>query len=415
MAYDVGEFAAPVGSGGHGARNGAQALEKIFGAVLGLMDKKVLEFKNPENMAALTAPKLSGWMEGALRRVLIVEDENAIRETIGDFLAESGYDVDTAANGAEARSKILAREFDLIITDLSMPIMGGFSLMKESIQIQPLTPVIILSGQGTFENAKRAIQMGAYDFVPKPVIDFAAFKISIDRALERKALMVARKHYQRELENTVAEQTKELNEKNKMLQGYTQQLEEVSVIVISSLQTALEEKDQYTAGHSIRVTRYAEGIGRQMGLDEHRLWVLSTAAKLHDLGKLMVDLGFMNKPGPLNDEEWAMMKKHPEVADRILAPFPFLEEVRPIIRHHHERFNGSGYPDGLYGEELDLLTQILAVADSFDAMTSHRSYRKTLPFEEAQEELRRCVDVLFSPRVVRALDEYLLIMGFDGE
>jgi HD-GYP domain-containing protein (c-di-GMP phosphodiesterase class II) len=177
--------------------------------------------------------------------------------------------------------------------------------------------------------------------------------------------------------------------------------------------TALEEKDRYTAGHSRRVTHYAVGIARLLGVNDHDQWVLQTASQLHDMGKLMIDLSYVNKPGPLSPEEWEIMKEHPAMADRFLSPLPFLEEVRPIIRSHHERMDGSGYPDALEGDEVTLLTQILAVADSYDAMTSRRSYRDPMPIADAIMELRRFTGVQFRPEPVDALVEFLANGGGD--
>jgi len=281
--------------------------------------------------------------------------------------------------------------------------MNGFEMMKEALKIQPLTPIVILSGQSTFENALQAIQMGAYDFITKPVTDFGTLRVCVNRGLERKSFLVFQKEYRQYLEQIVAEQSAELVRKNQMLSDYADRLEEVSVSTISTLQVALEEKDPYTAGHSLRVTDYCLGTGRQLGLVDQDLWVLSTGAKLHDIGKMLMDTGYIHKPGPLTEAEWMAMKQHPVVADRILGPLPFLREVRPLVRHHHERLNGSGYPDGLQEGEIDLLTMILAVADSYDAMTSRRSYRPTLYVAEAVAELKRCSGVLFRVDVVQGL------------
>ena len=342
-------------------------------------------------------------IESSLNRILVVDDEKAIRELLFDFLSRQNYRVNTACDGVEAAAILRQKEFDLIVTDLAMPNMDGFELIKEASAIQPLTTIIVLSGQGTFENAIQAVRDGAYDFVAKPVMDFESFKISIERALERKSLLQQKENYQRNLETMVAEQTEELAEKNVLLKDYALKLESVSVSVITSLLTALEEKDRYTAGHSRRVTHYAVETARQMGLTGSDLWVIQTAGQLHDMGKLVIDVDYVNKPGPLTDDEWRMMKEHPAIADRFLAPLPFLENVRPIVQHHHERRDGSGYPDGLSGDEIDHLTQIMAVADSYDAMTSRRSYREPMPKEDAVAELRRCKEKFFLPEIVEAL------------
>lgn len=347
-------------------------------------------------------------------RILVVDDEPAIREVIQEYLSMEGYHVTTACDGVEAVEKIRQKEFDVVVTDLSMPNMDGFGLMRQAQQIQPLTSVIVLSGQGTFENAIEAVHRGAYDFVAKPVRDFKSFKITIDRGLEHKSLLVNKANYQRDLEVQVEKQTRELARANRLLKQYADELESVSLSFITTLLTALEEKDRYTAGHSRRVTWYAVGAARHMGIGGHDLWRLQTAGQLHDMGKLMIDLSYVNKPGPLNADEWEIMKEHPAMADRFLTPLPFLEDVRPIIRHHHERMDGSGYPDGLSGDDVDLLTQILAVADSYDAMTSRRSYRAPWSREEAMTELKRWIGTYWYEDPVAALDKYLIKSAEDG-
>jgi response regulator RpfG family c-di-GMP phosphodiesterase len=283
--------------------------------------------------------------------------------------------------------------------------------MKQALKIQPLTSIIVLSGQGTFENAIEAVHRGAYDFVAKPVRDFKTFKLTINRGLEHKSLLINKQNYQSNLETMVEAQTRELARTNRLLKQYADQLESVSLSVISTLLTALEEKDRYTAGHSRRVTHYAVGAARVLALGSHDLWVIQTAGQLHDMGKLMIDLSYVNKPGPLTKEEWEIMKEHPAMADRFLAPLPFLEDVRPIIRHHHERMDGSGYPDGLSGEAVDMKTQVLAVADSYDAMTSRRSYRNPMPHADAMTELRKWIGVYWLDEPVQALDEFLIRDG----
>ena len=342
-------------------------------------------------------------------RILVVDDEPAIREVIQEYLSLEGYQVRTAADGLAALDIIRQDEFDVIITDLSMPKMDGFKLIPQAQKIQPLTAIIVLSGQGTFENAIEAVHRGAYDFVAKPVRDFKAFKITVDRGLEHKSLLVNKANYQRNLEEQVEAQTRELARTNRLLKQYADELESVSLSFITTLLTALEEKDRYTAGHSRRVTHYAVGAARRLGISGHELWLLQTAGQLHDMGKLMIDLSYVNKPGPLTDEEWEIMKEHPAMADRFLSPLPFLEEVRPLVRHHHERMDGSGYPDGLIGEEVDILTQVLAVADSYDAMTSHRSYRDPMPQDAALTELKRWEGIQFKPEPINALIDFLAI------
>jgi response regulator RpfG family c-di-GMP phosphodiesterase len=340
-------------------------------------------------------------------RILVVDDEPGIRDVIQDYLSDAGYDVLTAKDGLEALEKMEDQDFDLVITDLSMPNLDGFGVIRGALDIQPLTTVIVLSGQGTFENAIEAVHRGAYDFVAKPIRDFKTFKITVDRGLEHKSLLVNKQNYQKNLEDQVEAQTRELNRTNRLLKQYADELESVSLSFITTLLTALEEKDRYTAGHSRRVTHFAVGAARVLSVGPHQLWILQTAAQLHDMGKLMIDLSYVNKPGPLTPEEWEIMKEHPAMADRFLAPLRFLDEVRPIIRHHHERLDGKGYPDGLREGEIDLLTRVLAAADAYDAMTSRRSYRDPMPKGQAVAELQRCSTFQFGLEAVEALVEFL--------
>ena len=357
------------------------------------------------NVSPIASPGLT-----RKKLILVIDDEPAIRETIKEFLVDEGFEVQLAANGVDALNIIKKIEFDLIITDLSMPGMDGFTLIKHTKPIQPLTPVIVLTGQGTAENAINALQIGAYDFVTKPIRDLRDLKFCVERGIEKKSLLTTQQRYQRNLEVMVAEQTqalldknRELILKNRMLAEYAREIESVSVSVISSLMAALEEKDSYTAGHSRRVTRLAKKTAEIMGFSDLEIWMVEKAAELHDIGKLIVDVGFINKPGPLSPKEWVVMRRHPVAADRFLAPFTFLETVRPLIRHHHERLDGTGYPDGLSGDELDIFSQIIAAADCYDAMTSSRSYRAPMSRHDAIAELEMESGKHFSKEVLEAL------------
>lgn len=343
-------------------------------------------------------------------KILVVDDEASIIEILEEYLLKQGFEVQTAENGFKAVEAIKDRVFDVIITDLAMPGMNGFELIKIAGPIQPLTPFIVLTGRGTAENAINALKVGAYDFLTKPIRDLEKLKFCVERGMERKRLLSFQITYQRNLEEMVASQTnelirknRELLEKNVMLENYAQDLESVSLSVISSLQAVLEEKDAYTAGHSRRVTQYALMTADYLNLDQESKDILKTAAELHDIGKLIVDVHFINKPGPLTAEEWDVMRRHPDVADRFLRPLPFLEKVRPLIRHHHERLDGSGYPDGLVGVEVTELTMILSVADCYDAITTDRSYRPKLGHREAISELRRSTGGLLDAGIVEAL------------
>jgi HD-GYP domain-containing protein (c-di-GMP phosphodiesterase class II) len=173
-----------------------------------------------------------------------------------------------------------------------------------------------------------------------------------------------------------------------------------TVQIMSSMQTAMEEKDEYTAGHTMRVTELATMLGLAVNLSEEEQDILRRAAQFHDVGKLVIDLTCIQKPGKLTEEEWGVIKRHPAVGDNIMEPLTFMDRERLIIRHQHERLDGHGYPDGIGGDEIDLLTRIITIADSYDAMTSRRNYRTNMTTAEAVAELRRCEKSPFDPDLV---------------
>ena len=335
----------------------------------------------------------------ASSKVLIADDDALVRDAVVKILQMFGYEVAAAGNGREALA-LLNDRFDLIILDINMPEMNGFEAMAAINDRGLEIPVLFLTGAGSMEYAIRAINLGAYDFISKPIEDLDLFEATLKRAIEKRMYVLRERAYKAELEKQVQVKTRELAEKNALLEEYSHHLETSTVSTILTLQTALEEKDLYTAGHTMRVTEYAVMIGQAMQLSPVDVEVLEQASQLHDIGKLVIDVSWLQKPGPLTAEEWELVKKHPAIGENILKPLIFLEREGKIIRHHHERLDGKGYPDGLAGDELDLLTKILTVADSYDAMTSLRVYKKNMSRGEAIAELRRCAGTQFDPDVV---------------
>jgi putative two-component system response regulator len=332
-------------------------------------------------------------------RILVADDDALVRDAVLKILEMFGYEVSAVANGKEVL-QVLDDRFDLIILDINMPEMDGFEALVAINKRQLEIPVLFLTGAGSMEYAIRAINLGAYDFISKPIEDLDLFEITIRRAVEKRMYVLRERAYKANLEKEVRSKTRELAEKNALLEQYSLHLETSTVNTILTLQTALEEKDLYTAGHTMRVTHYAVMIGQAMQLSAIDMEVLEQASHLHDIGKLVIDVSWLQKPGPLSKKEWELVKKHPAIGENILKPLIFLEREVKIIRHHHERVDGKGYPDGLTGRELDLLTKILTVADSYDAMTSMRAYKKNLSRAEAIKELHRCADRQFASEVV---------------
>ncbi len=334
-------------------------------------------------------------------KVLVVDDNQIVRETISATLEMFGHEVVAVSGGRQALD-VVQGDFDVIILDIDMPGMDGFETLTALNRLSLEIPVLFLTGAGSLENAVKAINLGAYDFITKPVEDLDLFDAKIRQAVEKRMYVLKERAYKANLEKEVKAKTRELAEKNKLLTEYSRKLESSTVNTILTLLTAMEEKDEYTAGHTARVTEYALMIGRELELSNNDMIVLERAAQLHDIGKLVIDNSSIEKDGPLDKEEWSWLRRHPDVGGNIVKPLGFLEREEQIIRHHHERIDGRGYPFSRSGKDLDLLTRIVTVADSFDAMTSRRAYKKNMSKQEAVEELRRSVNSQFDPTVVEA-------------
>lgn len=335
-------------------------------------------------------------------KILVVDDEKAIREIAAATLRKEGYKVDCAEDGPSALMCMHEFNYDCCIFDIMMPFMSGLDLLSDSTRKYPNRPIIMLTAGGTMDNAVEAIRRGAYDFLTKPV-DANILVIAVKRALERRMLVMENRRYKESLEYDVREKTRELAIRNRQLAMYAAEMEDMTVSIVSSLLVAMEAKDSYTAGHSNRVRTYCMQIGQKIGLVSEDMKVLERAAMLHDIGKLVVELSSISKPGPLSDLEWEIVLKHPEVGEHILSPYSFLQKERRHIRSHHERFDGKGYPDGIADHQIPLLTEIISVADAYDAMTSVRSYRRKAAAKEACNELKRSIGTQFSDRVVPVL------------
>lgn len=339
-------------------------------------------------------------MEIRKTKILIADDDAMVRSTVSKILEMFGYVVQTVSDGKEVID-VVNDSFDVIILDINMPGMDGFDTINALNKFDYNIPVLFLTGAGSMDYAVKAINLGAYDFLTKPIEDLDIFNVKIRRAVEKRMYVLQERRYKEALEDDVRKKAEKLEEQNKLLLSYSNSLENATVQLMSSLQSAMEEKDFYTAGHTTRVTEYAVMLGMAMKLPENDQVVLRRAAQFHDIGKLVIDLSCIQKPGKLTDQEWLLIKKHPTVGANIVKPLGFMKREQFIIRHHHERMDGKGYPDGLKGDKLDPLTKILIVVDSYDAMTSRRNYRKNLKMEEALAELDNCSGSQFDPVTVR--------------
>jgi putative two-component system response regulator len=335
------------------------------------------------------APRTPDAMEGAKKiRVLVVDDEEFLRSIVRERLEIAGYSVEEAPNGTEALSMLeRSGPYNVLLTDIRMPVMDGITLLGEWGKRSPGTAGIVMSANAELDTAVHALKMGACDYITKP-FNFDVLLITIENALRKKDLERQLDDYRTNLEKKVKEQTDIINS------NY--------VRTIDAMIKALEAKDFYTRGHSQRVTLYSVAIGEELGMAGQELEDLYRASVLHDLGKIGVREAVLNKPGKLSEEEFEEIVRHPEIAVRILEPISFFRPLLPAILHHHERFDGKGYPSRLAGSSIPFASRIMTIADTFDAMTSTRAYRKALPVADAIAEIRRCSGTQFDPDVVPA-------------
>ncbi len=346
-------------------------------------------------------------MDKRKSKILIADDDPMVRNTVSKILEMFGHSVELASDGTGVVD-LIDDSFDVIILDINMPGMDGFDTINALNKNNYDIPVLFLTGAGSLDYAVKAINLGAYDFLTKPIEDLDIFNVKIRRAIEKRMYVLKERRYKEALEDDIQKKALKLEDQNKLLLTYSNSLERATVQMMSSLQNAMEEKDFYTAGHTMRVTEYSVMLGKAMDISEEEQIILRRAAQFHDIGKIVIDLSCIQKPGSLTDDEWVLIRKHPTVGANIIKPLRFMEKEQFIIRHHHERMDGKGYPDGLKGDDLDILTKILTVVDSYDAMTSRRNYRKNMSMDEALKELQVCSGTQFDKNAVEAFSKEIV-------
>ena len=328
---------------------------------------------SPPPPSALPLPGLLGSPFGdeSRPRILVVDDDALIRQFLEDQLTGEGYLVSTARDGEEALAKVAADSPDLILLDVMMPKVDGFEVCRrlKSDERTILVPVVMVTALTATDQRIKGIEAGADDFLSKPYNRLELFT--------RVRSLLKLKRHTDELENAET--------------------------VLFSLALSVEAKDPYTNGHCDRLARYSVALGKSLGLHAEQLKTLQRGGVLHDLGKVGVPESILLKPGPLNDIERAVVREHPAIGERICKPLKSLRMVLPIIRHHHERWDGSGYPDGLAGEAIPLTARIMQVADIYDAFTTERPYKRALTQEEAIALMREeTAKGWWDPRLVEA-------------
>jgi putative nucleotidyltransferase with HDIG domain len=325
-------------------------------------------------------------------QILIVDDEEVICSILARRLTREGYTCVTANDGREALQYFYKHPFSLIISDIKMPEMDGLALLKRVKATNPKMMVIMVTAFPEIDLAVEAMHLGAYDFIIKPA-DLDLVILSVKKALEKKRLEEEIVAYRSHLERLVEERTTKLQQAYRILKKA--HLDSVKVLV-----EAIDAKDPYTRGHSDRVTRMSLKIAFQFGFAEDRLESLEYGALLHDIGKIGIKDEVLQKPGALNSEEYQYIQEHPLIGVKIIEGLDFFKDKIPMIRHHHEHYDGSGYPDGLLGAAIPVEARIIAVPDAFDAMTSARPHRGMMPLQDVLMELEKCKGTQFDPKIL---------------
>ena len=328
---------------------------------------------------------------GSPLHCVVADDEAHLRRVLVRLMQGEGFTCHEAPNGRVALELLERVPATLVISDLHMPELDGMGLLREIRERLPDTAVIMITAVADVATAVSALAVGAMDYLTKP-FHLDEVRARVRQALEKRRLVLENRSYQQRLEERVAEQSR--------------RLESLFLASIQSLADALEVKDPYTHGHSLRVSSYSVAIARAIGLSDQMVQQIEIGGRVHDIGKIGVREAILNKAGPLTPDEYQHIMTHPTVGWRILAPL--LREMPMslnIVRWHHERYDGSGAPDRLVSDAIPLEARIVAVADTFDAMTSIRPYRPGVPLDDTLAELRRCSGAQFDPVCVGAFLE----------
>lgn len=308
--------------------------------------------------------------------ILVADDQPSNRELLEEFLSAQGFNVITVADGSAALEQLATSQIDLVLLDVMMPRLDGFAVCEKikSCPETDLIPVVLVTALSDKENHLHGIKAGADDFLTRPV----------DRTelIARVRSLLKLKFRTDELERAES--------------------------VLFTLARSIEGKDPYTHGHCERLAGYSARLGEQLGLSKDEIIALQRAGIVHDVGKIAVPDAILLKPGRLTEDEWAVIRQHPTIGERICAPLKSFRLVLPIIRHHHEKYDGTGYPDGLRAEEIPISARILQIVDVFDALTTERPYKQALSIPDAMQTMREEVSKgWWDPKIFSEFEQLL--------
>jgi putative two-component system response regulator len=316
--------------------------------------------------------------KGSLR-ILVVDDEDFVRGPLIAALQFIGYQATGAANVDEALDQLENNTFDMLFCDLVMPGANGFTLMEVARRKWPAMAIVVLTGHGTIDLTQRAMRTGAQDFVIKP-FSVRELPIIVERNVERRRLEA---------------QLRERQTENLLFQ------------TVQALTAAIEAKDPYTAGHSWKVSYLSIQFANTLELGQTDIFALRLAGMMHDVGKIGIPESVLRKPSRLNEQEWEIMKQHPIIGAEIVGQISDLKFVAKIVRSHHERWDGTGYPEGLKEEQIPFLARILNLSDAFDALTADRAYRKGLTDQQALEIIKQQSGIHFDEEMVTIFENQI--------
>ncbi|MCI8300623.1 MAG: response regulator [Lachnospiraceae bacterium] len=325
-------------------------------------------------------------------RILVVDDD-IMNLKMAEHILKKNYEVILVSSGQEALDFLAQETTDMILLDLHMPELNGLETMEriQAMDQASEIPVIFLTADNERETEIKIFNAGAMDYIQKPFL--------AEVVLRRIGRLLELFHLQQSLQQEVEKKTGELRESSQRIQRLSEQ-------IMMSLASVIDAKDTYTRGHSMRVAEYARELARRMGKTPRELDNIYYSGLLHDIGKIGVSNKIINKPGRLTEEEYNVMRAHPEIGAEILGNISELPDISIGAHWHHEHYDGSGYPDRLAGEEIPEVARIIGVADAYDAMASRRSYRDVLPQEVVRKEIEKAKGIQFDPVIA----EYMIKM-----
>ena len=316
-------------------------------------------------------------------KIIVVDDEQGIVDSLSIFLKRSGYDFTGLTNPVEAIERIKSEHFDMLILDFMMDPIRGDEVVEEIRKFNTELYILLLTGHKDLAPPLETIKR----------LDIQGYCEKSDK-FDQLLLLIESGIKSIEQMKTIQKINEELRDKN-------DELEKAYLDTIGILRQTVEARDPYTRGHSDRVSEFAVLIGKKMGLDEKTLHTLKIGGLFHDIGKIGIPDSILLKESKLSDEEYSQIKNHPTIGAHILGNAKVFQDIIPIVKHHHERYDGKGYPSQLAGTDIPLIARITAVADAFDAMTSRRTYRDSIPIDKVKEEIERCSGTQFDPEIAK--------------